>query len=94
MSFSDSIINQVWNMARRIPGEHSNVKRRDKCGATIAKSAYGDHNSRFGWDIDHIYPVSQGGTDQVHNLQPLHWENNLSKGDGPDNPRLYCVVKN
>lgn len=94
MSFSDSVVNEVWVKAKVIQGEHPNVKRKDKCGAIIAKSAYGNHNSNFGWDIDHIKPVSKGGTDLLSNLQPLHWKNNASKDDGPDNPTVYCEVKN
>lgn len=37
--------------------------------------------SQFGWEIDHIVPVSSGGTDELENLQALHWENNASKGE-------------
>ena len=39
---------------------------------------------KFGWEIDHIKPVSKGGTDNLSNLQPLYWENNRSKGDKLD----------
>ena len=35
----------------------------------------------WGWEIDHIKPVSKGGTDDLSNLQPLQWENNRRKGD-------------
>ncbi len=34
-----------------------------------------------GWEIDHIKPVSESGTDDLSNLQPLQWENNRLKGD-------------
>jgi 5-methylcytosine-specific restriction endonuclease McrA len=93
MSISNEKVNKVWEKATIIPGVNPKVKRKDKCGATIAKSAYGDHNSNFGWDVDHIKPVSKGGTDALSNLQPLHWKNNARKGDGPDRPSQYCVVK-
>lgn len=93
MGISNEKVNKVWDKAKIIPGVNPKVKRKDKCGAIIAKSAYGDHNSNFGWDVDHIKPVSKGGTDDISNLQPLHWKNNASKGDGPDNPIQYCIIR-
>jgi hypothetical protein len=36
-----------------------------------------------------VNPVSHGGTDELANLQPLHWENNRAKGNGI----LRCAVK-
>ena len=49
------------------------------CGSLMRYEDYGNINAAFGWEIDHIHPVSRGGTDEIANLQPLYWENNRQK---------------
>lgn len=63
--------------------------RMDACGAPIKRWDYGQ-TSEFGWEIDHIKPVSLGGGDEINNLQPLHWQNNRHKADKW--PNWTCAV--
>ena len=56
--------------------------RKDQCEAWIRFDDYGNRNSKYGWEIDHIKPVSEGGKDILSNLRPLHWKNNASRQDG------------
>ncbi len=86
--FEETTINAVWEKARKEFGFY--FYRRDICEAVIAKHEYGKR-TKYGWEIDHIVPVSAGGTDDIDNLQPLHWENNVSKGDS--HPNWACMVK-
>jgi hypothetical protein len=77
--FDEAIIEAVWEKAQDSPQHHP--LRLDAFGALIWREGYGNTNSKFGWEIDHIKPVSEGGGDELENLQPLQWENNRSKGD-------------
>ena len=75
--FDHSVVDKVWAKAR--PSGTLGVAY-DVCGATIHRADYGK-TTTFGWEIDHKDPVANRGTDDLSNLQPLHWENNRSKGD-------------
>ncbi len=76
-SFDKATIDAVWEKAQKDFGFF--FFRRDVMGSAIAKHDYGKKN-QYGWEIDHRKPVSDGGTDDLENLQPLHWENCLPKG--------------
>lgn len=89
MSFTHAEKSAVWNKAEQVPGQDKDRFRKDQCGAWIRWDAYGNRNDRYGWEIDHITPVSRGGSNALSNLRALHWENNASRGNG----RLVCVVK-
>lgn len=57
--------------------------RLDDFGAIIKKSDR-ESGGKFGWTLDHIFPVSLGGGDDLLNLRLLHWRNNqLKKNDFP-----------
>jgi len=88
MSFSEQTIQKVWEKGTVVPNYDPNVWRKDQCGAWIKRSS---HNGRrenpvdFEWEIDHINPH---GGDDISNLRPLQWKNNLDKAEG----RLACPV--
>lgn len=80
-NFDAATIQDVWVKGRVIPNYSSETWRRDTCGIAMKRSEHGNTNSEYGWEIDHINPKSNGGSDAIANLQPLHWENNRHKGD-------------
>ena len=80
-NFSDETIQAVWNKGRVVSGRNAILVRKDIFGSLMSRSEYGNTNSKYGWEIDHIRPVSRNGSDNLSNLQPLQWENNRRKGD-------------
>lgn len=53
----------------------------DFSGREIAKAAYNDRNSNYGWNVDHILPLSRGGKTADHNLICCHILTNDEKAD-------------
>lgn len=80
-NFTEEQIEQVWQKAKIVANNNPNVFRQDYAGAWIRRDQYGNRNAKYGWEIDHCIPESQGGTDNLSNLYPLHWRNNASKGN-------------
>lgn len=69
---------QVWAKGYMIAGYDPAVWRRDSMGSAIRYADYGDRDSEYGWEMDHIDP---NGPDDLRNLQPLHWRTNARKSD-------------
>jgi HNH endonuclease len=86
--FDEATIEAVWQKAT--PDPKYLTFRLDTCGAAIQRTAYGTTGD-YGWEIDRIKPVSKGGSDELNNLQPLHWANNRHKSD--DYPCWDCEKK-
>ena len=91
-TFSADEIQRIWEKGRTVEGEDPRFVRQDICGAIIHRNNYGSDTvpKSFSWEIDHIKPVSLGGTDDFQNLQPLQWENNRHKGN--NYPEWQCIV--
>lgn len=90
--FSDQEIKRIWDeKGIVVEGYDKDLYRKDAAGAWIAFHSYGNPESVFGWVIDHIWPLSRGGDDNMLNLRPLHWKNNESKGD--DYPVYFIKLK-
>lgn len=87
--FPLNLLQAVWQKGTIVPNYDPMLWRKDICGAYIYWGDYGKTTSQHGWEVDHIIPVSKGGSDILTNLQPLQWQNNRSKGDGS----LTCAVR-
>ena len=79
MVFSEKMIQDVWEKGIVVLGNDPKKWRKDQCGAWISRSQYGNRDSQYGWEIDHISP---GGEDILSNLRPLQWQNNVAKSNG------------
>ena len=88
MAFSQQTILAVWAKGKSTDNNDPAEWRKDRCNAWMQFSKYGDRDSQYGWEIDHITPEKRGGTDSISNLQPLQWENNAAKSSGG----LDCAV--
>ncbi len=107
--FTQEIINQAWTTACEKMHDHDLIEHAlkffsdkfeedtyclDDYGHIISKDEYG-LESKHGWEIDHIHPVtrkesySQGADaiDSAQNLRALHWESNKRKGR--QDPQTY-----
>jgi len=82
----------VWDKGKVIPNFDRTVWRWDVNGTPIRFSDYGDTTSEYGWEIDHIVPKDKGGSDDIVNLQPLHWRSNRAKADRLDLQALNALL--
>ena len=97
MVVTDQLIRDIWNKGIIDDKYPSDIVRKDACGAFIMFDKFGDRGSLFGWEIDHIYPSSElqdkgvpsDLIDDIRNLRPLNWRNNVSKGS---NYPFYTAV--
>lgn len=79
----------VWSKAPLADPNDPDGMRLDPCGALISLSEYGNRQSPFGWEMEHVMPaqylrdhgVSEELIDHPDNLRPMQWQNNATKGD-------------
>ena len=82
MSFTSEIIVRVWQKGLVDLTYDPAVWRKDVRGSWIKWNEYGNRNSEYGWEIDHIKPQALGGSDDISNLRPLHWQSNAARQVG------------
>jgi hypothetical protein len=82
MRYSENTIWGVWSKGEIFSGNDPIFWRRDACGAWIFRGNYERKDSEYGWVIDHIKPIAEGGTEDISNLRPMQWENTRRKADG------------
>lgn len=84
MDLNKETANRLWNQQFG-----KKQKAIDFSGREIAKAAYNDRNSKFGWNVDHILPQSRGGKTADYNLICCHILTNDQKAD-----KFPCFVAN
>ncbi len=73
---------QVWAKAHFISAQHEkHGYRRDDYGNLMRFQDYGNRNSEYGWEKEHVIPASRGGSNAIANIRPLHWQANVKKSD-------------
>ncbi len=74
---------KIWNFYSVDNVE--NTKQVDFSGAIMAKASYGDINSEFGWNEDHICPRNipgfGTGSNTYENIQPVSIRTNIQKSN-------------
>lgn len=89
MEITEELKRAVWKKGVVDDKYPSDKVRKDSCGALIYYEDFGDRDSMFGWEIDHIFPkvelckkkdISDDQIDNIINLRPLNCKNNASKG--------------
>ena len=70
----------VWEKAKPIRGKDPERYRRDPYGNEMYKLSYGKVTEK-GWEIDHIKPKAQDGSDHLRNLQAMNTAKNRELSD-------------
>lgn len=76
MELNKETANRLW-----VQQYGKRQKAIDFSGREIAKAAYNDRNSAYGWNVDHILPQSKGGKTADYNLICCHILTNDEKAD-------------
>ena len=78
--FGELLKHAVWAKGTPIPGYAPDTWRRDAYGTAMKYSDFGNRESEYGWERDHIVALALGGPDTADNMRPLHWRANASLG--------------
>lgn len=78
--FGLGVRDAVWYRTPTAGDEDPRQFRRDALGNLLRYEEF-EKRTEHGWEIDHVRPVSRGGTDALENLQALHWRANRDKAE-------------
>jgi hypothetical protein len=81
MALTEEKLSKVWDKATKVQDVNPAEWRQDYAGAWINFNQRGEEGGKFGWEVDHVKPLKEKGSDELGNLLPLHWRNNREKGD-------------
>ena len=70
----------AWERAAQVRGKDPKSWRKDETGQVIRKGSYGTQG-KYGWEIDHRRPQSEGGSEHGKNLRALNTTSNRKKSD-------------
>lgn len=65
-------IDEVWKKGALVSGKNIKLFRKDKHGNVIYRPSYG-RTSEKGWLVGYRRALSDGGSEHINNLSPLHW---------------------
>jgi len=69
----------IWGKGQVVLGREPSEWREDDFGNRIQFDKYGDRDSSFGWEVDHIISIKDGGSNLLSNLRPIQWETNVKR---------------
>lgn len=88
IKWNETEIKEIWEKAIIIPGVNKDLYRQDYAGAWMFFSAFiadADETNidlrSYSWTITNHKPLSQEGTNNINNLEPMNVINALSKGE-------------
>ncbi len=64
-------VTKVFRKSAEIIDRNPSLWRADRYGRVMARAAYGDRNSQFGWDIHHR--DSNHNNNNINNLEAVHF---------------------
>lgn len=76
MKINETSALNLWN---REYGNATTAK--DFAGRTMKKNEYGNNKSEYGWNLDHVKPVSAGGKTKSYNLVCCNIKTNSEKSN-------------
>ncbi|WP_036456936.1 HNH endonuclease family protein [Mycoplasmopsis lipofaciens] len=91
MSIDKNTALKIWNFWFNNDTEHV-----DFAGRIMVKDNYNNRDSHYGWNIDHLIPLTKGGKTTYGNCRPVNILSNDIKGNKTtweDGDKSYQVKK-